>query len=397
MPNTSPNIPPDVAAGVAQRLPLPIHGRGAVENPPNRFERIVLEPEGETLDADALEAGGAETRAEPTQYFKDSSRGIIAFNDSPDLGFDASINPYRGCEHGCIYCYARPYHEYLGLSAGLDFESRIFVKLDAPELLRRELSAKLWQPQVIALSGVTDAYQPIERRLKITRRLLEVLREFRNPVTILTKNHCVTRDIDILSELAALGAASVSLSITTLDPHLTGLMEPRTSSPARRLTAIEALAKAGIPVGVLAGPMIPGLSDHELPNIVKAAADAGATWASFIPIRLPGAVEGLFIAWLERHFPDRKQKVLDRIRSVRGGRLNDGRTGHRFTGQGIFYDQMHSMFELACKRAGLTGSWPSLSTAAFRPPNDGQMNLWGSGLVTMESVTRQRDHFDRPR
>ena len=245
-----------------------IRGRGAADNPPNRFEALAHAPDPEAIDPDGP--------GPDTEFLKDPSRSLITYNDSPDVGFTASINPYRGCEHGCIYCYARPTHEYLGFSAGLDFETKILVKEDAPELLRRELSSPRWTPQVLAISGVTDPYQPVERRLELTRRCLEVLAEFRNPVAIITKNHLVTRDVDLLGELARHEAVAVYLSVTTLDPRLARTMEPRTSQPARRLAAIEALSRAGVPSGVLVAPVIPGLTDHEMPKIVAAAARAGA-------------------------------------------------------------------------------------------------------------------------
>src|SRR6185436_4215658 len=245
-----------------------VKGRGASINPANRFEEIHLERD--------IDWNPEEDPAPRTQFFRDQSATIINYNDSPDIGFDASINPYRGCEHGCIYCYARPTHEYLGFSAGLDFESRIMVKERAPELLRRELSSPKWKPQVIALSGVTDCYQPIERKLKLTRGCLEVLAEFRNPVGIVTKNHLVTRDLDLLQELARHNAAAVCISLTSLDTELRRVMEPRTSPPAARLAAIRALSQAGIPVGALIAPVIPGLTDHEVPALVEAAAKAGA-------------------------------------------------------------------------------------------------------------------------
>src|SRR5262249_29963864 len=236
--------------------------------------------------------------APATQFFRDSSRTIIARNDSPDVGFDASINPYRGCEHGCTYCYARPTHEYLGFSAGLDFETKIMVKEDAPELLRRELAAPRYQPKPLALSGVTDPYQPIERRLQLTRRCLEVLVEFRNPVVIVTKNHLVTRDADLLGELATRRAVAVFVSVTTLDADLARILEPRASSPPGRLDAVKELAELGIPVGVLVAPVIPGLTDHELPSILKAVASAGAISAGYVMLRLPHAVAVLFEQWL---------------------------------------------------------------------------------------------------
>jgi DNA repair photolyase len=344
------------------------HGRGAPANPPNRFVPLWYSRDQEWDEA--------EDPALETLFFHDTSRSIIAYNDSPDVGFDASINPYRGCEHGCVYCYARPTHEYLGFSAGLDFESRILVKEDAPELLRRELSSPRWKPQVLAISGVTDAYQPIERRLQLTRRCLQVLAEFRNPVVIITKNHLVTRDVDVLRELAQYQAARVFLSVTTLDGHLGRVMEPRASHPLRRLAAIEMLSQAGVSTGVLVAPVIPGLTDHELPSIIAAAAQAGAQAAGYVPLRLPHGVGPLFEQWLAQHFPDRKDKVLHRIRAIRGGHLNDPRFGSRMRGEGIFAEQIAALFALACRRACLDGRGPALSTAAFRRPSDSQLSLF---------------------
>ena len=345
-------------------------GRGTPDNPPNRFERLAYLPIIETPDD--------QESAVKTQYLKDASRSLITFNDSPDVGFDASINPYRGCEHGCIYCYARPYHEYLGFSAGLDFETKILVKEDAPELLRAELASPKWQPKVVAISGVTDAYQPIERKLQVTRRCLEVLAEFRNPVVIVTKNQLVTRDIDVLKELASFSAAAVCVSVTTLDAELARVMEPRTSTPANRLEAIHSLAEAGVPVRVLVAPIIPGLTDHEIPAIIHAAAEAGARHAGYVVVRLPHGVGELFEGWLEEHFPDRKKKVLNRIREMRGGKLNDSNFGSRMKGEGVFAEQIKSMFKLACRRGGMEFGAHDLSTSAFRRPRDAQLSLFGA-------------------
>jgi DNA repair photolyase len=341
----------------------PIPSRGATINPPNRFEKIHLEPDADWNPDDDSDGRPSGPR---TQFFHDRSQTAIAYNDSPDIGFRASINPYRGCEHGCIYCYARPFHEYLGFSAGLDFESKIMVKTDAPKLLREELSSPKWRPQVIAMSGVTDCYQPVERKLKITRGCLEVLAEFRNPVAIITKNFLVTRDIDLLSELAKWNAAAVCVSVTTLDPDLRKIMEPRTSPPQARLTAIRELSRAGIPVTVLVAPIIPGLTDHEIPAILNAAAEAGATSAGYTVLRLPFAVAPLFEKWLETNFPDRKEKVLNRLRSMRGGKLYDAQWGKRMSGEGIFAGQIEQMFEIARRRAGIKNDRGELSTAAFR-------------------------------
>jgi DNA repair photolyase len=344
----------------------PPHGRGASWNPLNRFE---------TLEYVRDEDAPPDPDAPKTVYLRDPTRTLIATNDSPDVGFAKSINPYRGCEHGCSYCFARPTHEYLGLSAGLDFETKIFVKEDAPELLRKELSAKSWEPQAIGISGVTDPFQPVERRLEITRRCLGVLAEFRNPVAIITKNHLVTRDTDHLSELARHQAAKVFLSITTLDPELARVMEPRASTPALRLDAIARLTQAGVPVGVMVAPVVPGLTDHEMPAILSAAAAAGAVSAGWVMLRLPWAVAPLFERWLEEHFPDRKDKVLSRVRELRGGKLYDARWGVRGRGEGIFADQTRALFDVACRREGLNERTFELSAASFRRVS-AQGSLW---------------------
>jgi DNA repair photolyase len=353
---------------------LPIHGRGAASNPANRFDPIDI-----TWDEES-EVDPSEQPAPQTQYLRDTSRSIISSNDSPDVPIEASINPYRGCEHGCIYCFARPTHDYIGLSAGLELETKIFVKDRAPELLRAELSKPSWDVRSISISGVTDCYQPIERKLKLTRRCLGVLLEFGNPCAIITKSHLVTRDIDLLKELAAKNLAGVLLSITTIDKDLQRVLEPRASSPARRLEAVEKLAKAGIPVGVMTAPVIPGLTDHELPALLKSSADAGARFAGYTPLRLPFALAGMFEQWLEQHFPDRKNKVLNRIRQMRAGKLNDPNFGSRMRGEGPMADQLHAMFQMAKKRAGITGSFPQLSKAHFRRPLGlhEQLGLWSS-------------------
>ena len=334
----------------------PIRGRGTASNPANRFERIQYEPDPEHQ---------AEQKPQ-TEFLRDTSRTVIASNESPDVGFDVSVNPYRGCEHGCIYCYARPFHEYLGFSAGLDFETKILVKEDAPELLRRELDSPRWKPQPLAMSGITDPYQPVERRLQLTRRCLEVLLAYRNPVIIITKNHLVTRDIDLLAQLSEYNAAAVFVSVTTLDASLARIMEPRTSTPTRRLEAIRALSKAGIPTGALVAPIIPGLTDHEIPTITNAVAKAGAKRASYIIVRLPRGVGDLFEHWLEENFPLRKKRVLSRIREMREGGLSDSRFKTRMRGTGVYADQIASLFKVACRKAGLENAPVQLSTAAFR-------------------------------
>ena len=341
----------------------PVRGRGASWSPANRFEKLRVD----LNDADVVDVD-SEAQERPrrgTQYFRDATKSIITRNNSPDVGFETSLNPYRGCEHGCIYCYARPTHEYLGFSAGLDFESKIMVKTNASELLRAELESPRWQPQTLVMSGVTDPYQPIERKLRITRGCLEVLAKFRNPVAIITKNRLVTRDIDLLRDLAPHNAAAVNISVTSLDPNLQRALEPRTSSPQARLDAIRQLRSAGIPIGVMVAPIIPGLTDHEVPRILDACANAGAQFASYTIVRLPWAVAPLFEHWLEEHFPERKEKVLGRIRNLRGNKLNNSQWHMRMTGEGIFAEQIASLFKVACHRAGI-GERPKLSKAAFR-------------------------------
>lgn len=348
--------------------PLPPRGRGAGGNPPNRFALLHYERD---RDAD-LE----DPTAPRTQFLRDHTRTVITRNNSPDIPFTFSLNPYRGCEHGCAYCFARPTHEYLGFSAGLDFESRILVKEEAPQLLRQELRSPRWQPHPLVLSGVTDAYQPIERKLQLTRRCLAVLAECRNPVNLVTKNHLVTRDQDVLAELNRHHAISVGLSITSLDADLIRRLEPRSSSPSMRLEAIEILAGAGIPVGVMVAPIIPGLTDEEIPAILKAAARAGASWAGMEIVRLPMAVAPLFEAWLTVHEPLRKEKILDRIRAIRGGRLNDPRFGYRLSGEGNWAQQIGDLFRVVCRKTGLRNEGPVLNRRAFRRPSNGQLELF---------------------
>jgi DNA repair photolyase len=342
-----------------------VRGRGTEGNPRNRFERRSLVTDDE-----------APLAAVPTRILVDSSRSIISYNDSPDVGFEASVNPYRGCEHGCSYCYARPMHEYLGYSAGLDFETRIVVKQNAPELLREALSSGSWRPQPVALSGATDPYQPLERRLGLTRRCLEVFAEFGNPVIVVTKNHLVTRDLDLLVKMASLDLVSVNLSMNSLDLDLSRKLEPRTSTPEARLKAIHELSRAGIPVGVFVAPVIPGLTDHEIPQVLKAAARAGASYADFIMLRLPHGVQTLFQDWLTKHVPDRAGKVLHRIESVRDGRRNDATFGRRMRGSGPFAQQAESLFRLWAQKNGLAPRGPVLSTDHFRRAPREQTDLF---------------------
>ncbi len=346
-------------------------GRGVSLNTGNRFTGREIE-----LDPDEVTEDDLKVR---TRYLDDTSRTIVATNASSDIGFDVSINPYRGCEHGCSYCYARPTHENLGFSAGLDFERIVLVKRDAPRLLEERLMSPRWKPQVIAISGVTDPYQPIERKLGITRGVLEVLARFRNPVGLITKNALVTRDLDVLADMAAWNGASVYLSVTTLDESLRAKLEPRTSTISERLRAISELAGAGVPVGVNVAPIIPGLTDHEVPDILAAAAKAGARQAGYTVLRLPGAVATLFEEWLEAHYPLRKQKVLGRVRESHAGALSDPVFGRRMRGHGAHAEQVRELFHLACRRLGIDRDrYPDLETSQFRRPGSPeQPSLFG--------------------
>jgi DNA repair photolyase len=335
--------------------------RGTTLNPANRYESLHVE-------TDPEDAGPGGDGSEPTHFYRDTSRSVLAENASPDVGFRFSLNPYRGCEHGCAYCYARPSHEYLGFSAGLDFERRIMVKDDAPELLRATLRSRRWQPQVIALSGNTDCYQPVERRLGLTRRCVEVFLEFKNPVAVITKSALVTRDADLYAALAADHAAHVMSSITTLDVELARRLEPRAASPERRLAAVRALTEAGVPVGVMVAPVIPGLTDAEIPRILAAAADAGARAASWTLLRLAKPLDEIFTNWLAEHYPDRQARVLHRIRETRDGRISDSQFGRRMRGAGAYAEQIAALFTVAARKHGLHQPLPPLSTAAFRRP-----------------------------
>lgn len=349
-------------------LPLP-RGRATGDRRPSRFERLAVE-----LDPAALD--DAERRCVPTQVFVDASSSVLSANDSPDVPFRYSVNPYRGCEHGCSYCYARPGHEYLGFGPGLDFETKIVAKPEAPRLLSEAFQGPSWTPEVVVLSGSTDPYQPVERRLRITRGLLGVFLAHRNPVAVITKNALVTRDIDLLGRLAERRLVHVRVSVTTLRDEVCAAMEPRTSRPAARLRAIERLAEAGVPVTVNVAPVIPGLTDEEVPSIIAAAAAAGATSASTIPVRLPGPVAPLFESWLRASFPDRADRVLNRIRAIRGGALNDARFGARMRAGGVWGEVYAQAFASARRRHGLDGRPPDLSTHEFRPLRHGQGGLF---------------------
>lgn len=355
-------------------------GRGAVSNRSGRFERL----HSTTIDDGWRTARDEDPqpRLDTTVTF-DQSRSIIALNDSPDIGFDRSINPYRGCEHGCVYCFARPTHAWLGLSPGLDFETRLFAKPDAAGLLERELAKPGYQPRPIAMGTNTDPYQPVERRLKVTRSILEVLAAHDHPVSIVTKSALVTRDLDLLTPMAEKGLASVSVSVTTLDADLATAMEPRAARPERRLETIRILAAANIPVTVMAAPMIPALNDHELEAILIRARQAGAVHAGYILLRLPLELKDLFSEWLATHYPDRKQRVLSRLRQMRGGELYESRFGSRMRGRGHDAKLLEERFHLTCQKQGYTEDRALLDASRFRKPDlqevrDGQMNLFAS-------------------
>lgn len=356
---------PHAAVVDAVRMPSQARrGRGAIGNPGNRFESTVLEPFDDGWGA--LE-DFAELPPLPTTLTKESSKSVISWNSSPDLGFDRAVNPYRGCEHGCIYCYARPSHAYLGYSPGLDFETRLVFKPDVAALLEKELLKPGYEVKTMALGSNTDPYQPIDRTLKLTRSVLEVLERFGHPVSIVTKSAGVLRDLDILQRMAARGLVRVYLSVTTLDANLARRMEPRAASPERRLAAIAALSQAGVPAAVLAAPMIPGLNDAELEKILERASRAGARLAGFVLLRLPHELRAMFEAWLAEHFPDRARHVLSLIRETRGGHLNDSRFHERFRGTGPYAELLAKRFARAARQWGFAERTP-LETRHFAVP-----------------------------
>jgi DNA repair photolyase len=355
--------------------PVP-KGRGSHDNPPNRFGLPMYEPDWEQLAPD--EESLAALRNPATEFLSDRSRSVVSENDSPDVPFRYSLNPYRGCEHGCTYCYARPTHEFLGYSAGLDFETKIFVKEDAPALFRDFLTRERWKPAPITLSGVTDCYQPVERPFRLTRGCVEVAVEARQPLNIITKNALVLRDLDLYRDLAADNLVHVLLSVTTLDAALARSMEPRTSTPAARLRAVRTLAEAGVPVMVLIAPVIPGLNDSEIPAILEAVKEAGARAAYWQMLRLPLAVGPVFLEWLKRERPDAAHRVEGRIRAVRGGKLGNAAFGERMVGTGEIARQIGDLFRLFARRHGLDGPLPALDCTKFRPPRSrsGQRRLF---------------------
>jgi DNA repair photolyase len=344
-------------------------GRGAVTNPPVRYESTRTERCDDGWGT--LAAEFADLPPLPTELIREKSKSALAWNDSPDIGFDRSLNPYRGCEHGCVYCYARPSHAYVGLSPGLDFETKLLFKPDLPALLEKELSKPGYQCAPVALGANTDPYQPVERTLGITRRVLEVLERFGHPVTIVTKSATVLRDLDILKRLAERNLVHVCLSVTTLDLKLARLMEPRAASPLKRLEAVSALAAAGIPTAALVAPIIPGLNDMEIERILEMAARAGATRAGYVLLRLPLEISGMFEAWLHEHHPDRAARVLALVRETRGGQLYDSRFGVRQTGTGPYAELIAQRFRLAMRRLRLDGRGnmgSTLDRSQFRPP-----------------------------
>jgi DNA repair photolyase len=351
-------------------------GRGAAIQPANPYLSICQEADLEHVANDKEYL--AELGRPQTQYMPDDSQTIVAENDSPDVGFRYSVNPYRGCSHGCSYCYARPGHEYLGLSAGLDFETKVFVKFRAAELLREFLARPAWKPETIVFSGVTDCYQPAERQFQITRACVSVAAECRQPIGIITKNALVVRDVDLFSQLAEFHAVGVSLSITSLDPKLARVMEPRTSSPGGRLRAIRELSQAGVPTNVMVAPIIPGLTDSEMPAILSAAREAGAQSAGYVMLKLPTTVRPVFLDWLSRNYPDKSERIQTLIRSVRAGRLNDANFGSRQVGTGNIAELIADTFRIWCAKLGYAEYRPPLNADAFRPPTptSGQLRLF---------------------
>ncbi len=343
----------------------PKRGRGAGSNPDPRYLLTSREAYDDGWDSD-----DEDLVALKTSVTEERPKTIINQNKSPDLPFEQSINPYRGCEHGCIYCYARPAHAYVDLSPGLDFESRLFSKPNAAELLRKELARKAYRCSAISLGANTDAYQPIERRLQITRAILEVLAEFNHPVTIVSKSSLVERDIDLLGPMAQAGLAQVFISITSLDRELSRRMEPRAAAPQRRLQTLTTLAAAGIPTGVMFAPVIPALNDAHLEDVLESAAAAGALHAGYVMLRLPGEVKGLFKEWLAEHYPLRAERVMGRVRDVRNGRENDSTFGRRFKGTGQIAELIGQRFRRACREHGLNLSRHELNTEAFTPPRE---------------------------
>lgn len=366
----------DDSSSPPQPLRISPKGRGSSLKPLNRFDKTHVEDDFEYLEFD--EESQAALASVATEYLEDDSRTIVSENASPDIPFRFSANPYRGCLHGCAYCYARPYHEYLGLNGGIDFETKIYVKHAAARLFREFLCHPRWQSEIITFSGVTDCYQPAERRFQLTRQMLEVALEARQPISIITKNALMIRDLELLQEMAAQRLIRVNISVTTLDPELARTMEPRTSTPAARLRAISALSQADIPVNAMVAPIIPGLNDSEIPAILKAVSDAGGQGAGMTILRLPHSVLPVFQDWLERTQPHLKDKIESRLRACRNGQLNSFSYGERMRGTGNIAAQIRQTFQVFRKRYGLDGEWPPLDFSRFRPPRptNGQLRLF---------------------
>jgi DNA repair photolyase len=363
-----PRTPIRIAAAQPVLVPVEsIKGRGTATAMPHRFEAQQREQYDDgwgSLDQEAAK----EQLPAATQVIEEHARSIVTSNQSPDISFDYSINPYRGCEHGCIYCFARPTHSYLNLSPGLDFETRIVAKVNAAERLRETLASPRYEPRSLVLGTATDAYQPVERKLGITRRVVEVLAECSHPFSVVTKSSGIERDLDLIAPMAAQGLVSVYLSITTLDNDLARILEPRAAAPARRLRTIQALAEAGVPVGVSVSPIIPFINEPELERILEAAAAAGASSAFSIPVRLPWEVNPLFQDWLQRHFPDRAERVMARIRDMRGGKDNDARFGTRFSGEGVWAELLRARLRRAVAKLGLRNERRPVQLALFKRP-----------------------------
>ncbi len=360
--------PSRIAAAQPALVPIDaIKGRGTSTAMPHRFEQREREQYDDgwgSLDQQAAE----EHVPVATQVIEELAKKIVTSNQSPDISFDYSINPYRGCEHGCVYCFARPTHSYLNLSPGLDFETRIVAKINAAERLRETLASPRYEPRSLVLGTATDAYQPVERRLGITRRIVEVLAEAQHPFSVVTKSSGIERDLDLIAPMAAQGLVSVYLSVTTLDNDLARILEPRAAAPARRLRTIKALADAGVPVGVSVSPIIPFINEPELERILEAAAEAGAQSAFSIPVRLPWEVNPLFQDWLQQHFPDRAERVMARIRDMRGGKDNDARFGTRFTGEGVWAELLRARLRRAAGKLGLRTERRPVQLALFNRP-----------------------------
>jgi DNA repair photolyase len=367
----------------------PLHGRGARTNAGGRYERFV---------AEAFDDGWTPEEVRPLETIvtPELAKSVISTNQSPDISFDQSINPYRGCEHGCIYCYARPNHAYVGLSPGLDFETKLFVKANAAELLEAEFSKASYKPQTIMLGGVTDIYQPIERGYGVTRALLEVMERWRHPVALITKSQLVMRDIDILARLAERDLARAAVSITTLDRHIARVMEPRAATPQRRLEAVRVLTQAGVPTTVMMAPIVPAITDNEIEAVLQACAEVGASAAGYVVLRLPLEIKDLFREWLAEHFPDRAARVMSLVRSMRNGRDYDPEWGKRQKGEGPYAKLIADRFVAARRRFGLDKPSLPLDHTQFRRPlvTGGQQDLFAEGPEPMRAVAEPRAKFD---